>query len=152
IPTLSRWTLTCSAACGRKISSKGWRPGKRSARRCFAGADPSLLLANAHRYPDGHGFRRRALAHTAHRCRRPVVETHAGADIGRRGADPVRRIEPDPAEVGHEGLGPGVTSVVIAAVLPRPEIAADITCGNAQGLRRCNEDMRMILADAGAFQ
>ena len=66
----------------------------------------STLMAIAKRLFAG------AVAGAAHRRGAERIEPDGDAHIGFGRADAIDRIEADPAETGHMGLGPGVTAAV----------------------------------------
>src|SRR4051795_10794834 len=91
---------------------------------CWSGADCWcwLALRLALRLPQGliidedidlQRLAAAAIAHAAHRGGAQVIKTGSDADVGIGRADPVGRIERDPAEIGHEGFGPGVARLLV---------------------------------------
>src|SRR5690348_10205679 len=66
--------------------------------------------------------------------------------VGR--ADAVGRIERDPAETGHEGLGPGMAGVLIGHAVVAAKVAAHITGGDAGAAGSSEKDMGEVLAYA----
>ena len=57
------------------------------------------------------------------RRRVAIIEAAGEPDIGVVGADAVRRIETDPADIGQEGLGPGVASLLPFGAVAAIEMA-----------------------------
>src|SRR3954462_10900995 len=97
---------------------------------------------------DVEALRPAARAAAANRRGAEVVEADRDPDIRRRGADAVRRVEADPAEVTRFGFGPGVACVLLDNAVGAAEIACDIAGRNAQRPRGRDEDVRQILAYA----
>src|SRR5438876_8950914 len=77
-----------------------------------------------------------------------VVEADGDAGMGVGGADAVGGVEPDPAQIRHEGLRPGVAGCRIDGAVGAQEMPGDETCRHAAASRAGDEDMRVVLADA----
>src|SRR5487761_138082 len=111
---------------------------------------PSLLLLGRHHsYRDAERFLCDAAANATDRCRRPVIKPDGRADIRFVWPRAVRRVETDPAVTRDIGFRPGMTGLDRRG-FAGPEIPAHIARRNAAGAARSNEQVRMILADAGA--
>src|SRR5579859_1962110 len=89
-----------------------------------------------------------AVAGAAHRSGAEVIKADRDAGMGVGGADGIRRIEPDPAEIGHEGLGPGVAGLLMHHAVRSHEMAGNEPRRHAGGARAGDEDMGVVLADA----
>ena len=89
-----------------------------------------------------------AVAGAADRRRAQIVEPGRNPDMGVGGADPIGGVECHPAEIGHEGLGPGVAGVLIDDAVVAMEIAADVARRNADAARGGDEDVGEVLAHA----
>ena len=61
-----------------------------------------------------------------------------------RGAHPVRGIEGNPAELGHEGLGPGVAVALLGCAAVAADITGHIARGNAEAASGSNENVGEI--------
>ena len=70
--------------------------------------------------------------------------------MGLADADAVRRIEADPAEIGHLGLGPGMAGILVGDAVGAVEIAGDIAGRDPAAAAGGDEDVRQVLADAAA--
>ena len=66
-----------------------------------------------------------AVAGAAHGGGAEIIEPDGDAGVGIGGADAVRRIEPDPAEAGHERLRPGVAGRLIDHAVGTQEMPGD---------------------------
>src|ERR1700689_4882404 len=95
---------------------------------------------------DGQGFRAAAVAGAAHGGRAEIIETDGDTGMGVGAADGIGRIEADPAEIRHEGFGPGVTGLLVDHAVGAQEMSGDETRGHAAGARAGDEDMRVVLA------
>src|ERR1700760_2772326 len=62
---------------------------------------------------DGQGFHAAAVARAADRGGAEIVEADRDARVGVGGADRIGGIEPDPAQIRHEGFGPGVAGLLV---------------------------------------
>src|SRR5437867_3600737 len=62
------------------------------------------------------------VAAAAHRRRAEIIEADRDADMRVGRADAVRRIEADPAELRHEGFGPGVSRLLLRNPVGTAEI------------------------------
>src|SRR5690348_9385330 len=54
-----------------------------------------------------------------------IVEADGDAGVSLGGADAIRRIEADPAEVGHEGFRPGVSGLLVDHAVGAQEMSGD---------------------------
>ncbi len=99
---------------------------------------------------DGQGLRAAAVAGAAHRRRAEVIEADGDTDMGVRGGNGVGGVEPDPAQLGHERLRPGVAGVLLYHAIGAQEVAGDEAGRHAAGARAGDEDVRIVLADAAA--
>ena len=61
-----------------------------------------------------------------------------------RGAHPVRGIEGNPAELGHEGLGPGVAVALLGCAVVAADITSHIARGNAEAVSGSNKNVGEI--------
>ncbi|KTT92403.1 hypothetical protein NS44R_14560, partial [Mammaliicoccus sciuri] len=77
-----------------------------------------------------------------------IVETDGDTGMGVGGADAVGGVEADPAEVGHEGLGPGVAGLLVHHAVGAQEVAGHEPRRNAAGTRAGDQDVRVVLTDA----
>src|SRR5882757_6681751 len=68
-------------------------------------------LIDLDRYRQGFGAA--AIAGAAHRRRAKIIQPDGDAGMRVSGADAVRRVEADPAEIRHEGFGPGMAGLLI---------------------------------------
>src|SRR3984957_21176304 len=93
-------------------------------------------------------FHAAAIAGAAHWCGAEIIEADGDAGMRVGGADRIGRIEPDPAEIRHERLGPGVAGLLIDHAVGAQEVSGDETRGHAAGARAGDEDMRVVLAHA----
>src|SRR5258708_32117656 len=80
---------------------------------------------------DRRGLIAAAIAGAADRRRAEVIEPDGDAGMGVGGADAVGWIEPDPAQVRHEGLRPGVAGRLVHRAVGAQEVAGDETRGHA---------------------
>ena len=78
-------------------------------------------------------FAAAAVAGAADRRRAEIVEPDRDPHMGIGGADAVGGIEGDPAELGHEGLGPGVAGLLLDHAVVAMEIAADVARRDRRG-------------------
>src|SRR5712692_11333660 len=122
----------------------------------YSDADAGAATASALRLPerlvdadlDRHRLARPAIAGAAQGSRAQIIEADGAPHMGVGGAEAIRRVEADPAELGHEGLGPSVAGVLLDHAVAAMEIAPHIARRDAEAARRCDEDMREILAHA----
>src|SRR5258708_4947380 len=91
------------------------------------------------------GFGAAAIAGAAHRRRAEIIQPDGDARMRVGGADPVCRIEADPAEVRHERLGPGVAGLLIDHAVGAQEMAADEAGPPAPRARPAHEDIPVLL-------
>src|SRR5262245_55893031 len=115
-----------------------------------AAATPSILgLARGLLDPDLHGQRlvAAAVAGAAHRRRAQIVEADRDPHIGVGRAHAIGRIERDPAQIRHVGLGPGMARALIDHAVVAVQVAADIAGWKAGGARAADEDMCHVLAN-----
>ena len=75
---------------------------------------------------DHQGFAAAAQKGAANRRRAQRIEPDGDADMGIGRAKADRRIEADPAEIGHVGFDPGVRSVDGSGFAAAVTVAADI--------------------------
>src|ERR1700674_1023819 len=95
---------------------------------------------------DRQGFRAAAIAGAAHRGRAEIIQPNGDAGMRVSGADAVRRIEPDPAEIRHERLRPGVAGLLIDHPVGAQEMPGNEAGWNAAAARARDKDMRVVLA------
>src|ERR1700694_1370458 len=86
-----------------------------------------------------------AIAGAAHRGGAEIIEANGDAGMRVGGADAVGRIEPDPAEIRHERLGPGVAGLLIDHTVGGQEMPGDEAGRDATISRAGDKDMRVIL-------
>src|SRR5690242_4538051 len=86
-------------------------------------------------------LRAAAIAGAAHRGGAEVIETHGDTGMGIGRADAVRGIEPDPAEIGYEGLRPGVPGSLMHHAVGAQEMPRHEARGNAARARAGDEDV-----------
>ena len=103
-------------------------------------------LVDAHR--DIERLAAAAIAAAAHRRRAEIIEADRDAHMGVGRADAVGGVEGDPAEIGHESLGPGVAGLLLGHAVGAMEMAADIARRNGEAARGGDEDMGQVLAHA----
>src|SRR5262245_66311387 len=84
----------------------------------------------------------------ADRRRTEVVECGRDPIMRLGGADSVRGIEGDPAEIRHKGLGPGMPGILLENAVIAMKMPADVAGGNPNAARGGNEDVGEVLADA----
>src|SRR5579863_5874599 len=89
-----------------------------------------------------------AISRAAHWRGAEIIETDGDAGVGVGGADRIRRVEPDPAEIGHVSFGPGVAGLLMRGAVRAHEMAGDEARRDAARARAGDEDMRVILTDA----
>src|SRR5712664_116194 len=92
------------------------------------------------------GFHAAAIAGAAHRRGTEIIEADGDAGMRVGGADAVCRIEPDPAEIRHERLRPGVAGLLIDHPVGAQEMSGNEARGNAGAARARDKDMRIVLA------
>src|SRR5216684_3641022 len=136
---------------GAALCADPWaRPGMR-----FRGVFTSRLALRLPLPPAGlidldrdrQRFHAAAVAGAAHRRGAEIIEADGDAGMRVGGADGVRRIEPDPAEIRHERLRPGMAGLLIDHAVGAQEMPGDETRWYAAGARAGDEDMRVILTD-----
>src|SRR5262252_5862469 len=115
---------------------------------CWPASVLHLALGLIDHQAHGERLAAAAVAGAAHRGGAQVVEADGDADMGVGGADSVRRVERDPAEVLDMGLGPGMAGLLVNDAVGPVEVARHITHRNAELARRRNEHMGEVLADA----
>src|SRR5258708_6521046 len=103
-----------------------WRERRSQLRLALPLTGPAGLLDL-----DRHGQRLHpaAIAGAAHRCGAEIVEADGDAGMRVGGADAVRGIEPDPAEIGHEGFRPGVAGLLVDHAVGAQEMPGHETRG-----------------------
>src|SRR5260370_14105964 len=94
---------------------------------------------------DRQRYHAAAIAGAAHRRGAEIVEADGDAGVRVGGADAVCRIEPDPAEIRHERLRPGVTSLLIDHPVGAQEMSGNEARGNAGATSTGDKDMRIVL-------
>src|SRR5665811_1888602 len=96
----------------------------------MAGNVSSLILRLLARLVDMHchleGFAAAAKARAAHRRRAEIIQANRDPHMGFGGADPVGRVETDPAEVIDIGFNPGVAGVLLGDAIDAVEMPAHI--------------------------
>src|ERR671911_46001 len=97
---------------------------------------------------DRQGLPGASVAGAADRRRAQIVEPRRDPDMRIGGADAIRGIECNPAELRHEGFGPGVAGVLVDDAVVAMEVAADVARRNADATRRGDEDVAEVLAHA----
>src|ERR1700687_3973989 len=129
-------------------SSQAYIATSTATRQCLLNGS---ILRLPRRLVDMHLDRQRlaraAVARAAQGAGPEVVEPDGDPHMGIGGTEPVRRIERHPAELGHEGLGPGWARMLLAHPVVAAKIAADIARRDAQAARGGDEDVAEILAD-----
>ena len=96
---------------------------------------------------DGQRLLTGAVAGAAYRRGAKSIQPDSDADISIGRAYAIHRIEADPAETGHVGLGPGMTAFVSAAVVGA-QVSRDITGRDLQAARGAEEDVGQIAGGA----
>src|ERR1700722_13911443 len=91
-------------------------------------------------------FHAAAIAGAAHWCGAEIIEADGDAGMRVGGADRIGRIEPDPAEIRHECLRPGVAGLLIDHAVGAQEMPGDEAGRDAARARAGDKDMRIILA------
>src|SRR6202158_790760 len=94
---------------------------------------------------DRQRFHAAAIAGAAHRRGAEIVEADGDTGVRVGGADAVCRIEPDPAEIRHECLRPGVAGLLIDHTVGAQEMPGNEARRNAGAARAGNKDMRIVL-------
>ena len=89
-----------------------------------------------------------ALAAAAHRRRAEIVQPDRDADMGVGRANAVGGVEGDPAEIGHEQLGPGVAGLLLGDAVAAVEMPADVARRDGEAARRRDENVGEVLAHA----
>src|SRR5258708_11080018 len=80
-------------------------------------------------------FHAAAVAGAAHRGCAEIIQPDGDAGVRVGGADAVCRIEPDPAEIRHERLRPGVAGLLIDHAVGAQEMSGNEARGNAGAAR-----------------
>src|SRR5215472_10268495 len=89
-----------------------------------------------------------AVARPAQRGSAQGVESDGDPHMGIGGTHPVRGIESNPTEFGHEGFGPGVAAVALGRTAVAADIAGHVARGDAETASGSNEDVGKILRGA----
>src|SRR5262245_10470156 len=89
-----------------------------------------------------------AVARPAQRGSAQGVESDGDPHMGIGGTHPVRGIEGNPTEFGHEGFGPGVAAVALGRTAVAADIAGHVARGDAETASGSNEDVGKILRAA----
>src|SRR5260370_27003277 len=97
---------------------------------------------------DGERFRTAAVPAAANRRGAEIIEPDRHPHVGIGRANAVRRIEPRPAELGNEGLRPGVPRLLQHQPVGAPDIAAGRARRTAQRSRAPDEDAGLALPAA----
>src|ERR1700757_1210380 len=85
-------------------------------------------------------LRTAAIAGAAHGRRAEIIEADRDADMGLGGANAVGGVESDPAEIWHEGFGPGMAGRLIDHAVRAQEMPGDEPRRYAARARTCDED------------
>src|ERR1700742_3169524 len=89
-------------------------------------------------------LRAAAIAGAAHGGGAEVIQPDRDAGMRVRGADAIRGIEADPAEIGHVGFRPGVAGLLVDHAVGAQEVPGDETRRHAGGARAGDEDVRIV--------
>src|SRR3954468_1316931 len=97
---------------------------------------------------DLEALRAAALARAADRRRSEIIEPDGDAHMRLGGRNPVRRIEPDPAEIRYLRFSPSVPGILLDDAIGTEEVARHVAGRNAEITAGGDEDMSQVLADA----
>src|SRR3954449_8874688 len=137
---------SCAVGSTRLYGPASARPPPPSALRLLLALARDLLDTELH----VEAFRAAALAAAADRGGAEIVEPDRYADMGVGRGDAVRRVEADPAELRHLGLGPGMAGALVDDPVCADEVSGDVAGRDLHPAAGRDEDVREILADAPA--
>src|SRR4051794_36586997 len=125
-----------------------WRAGNRITAKAPLKSALHLPRGLIDQHLDRHALRAAAAPRAAHRGGAEIIEPDRHADVSIRGANPIRRIERNPADRWDIGLGPGMAGILLHDAIGAVEIPADIAGWNIKITRSRDENVSEILADA----